>query len=308
MHRRLTRVAAVAAAALTIATLAAPAQARFLDHANRLACIERPAHTDLRGTEVRDHVERTGPDVLTRRLERDDSLRQAARAAAWRTVAVPVYFHVIRRDTTAAGGNVTRAQIVEQIDVLNRSFNGSTGGAWTGFRFRLDGITRITSKQWFQLRGYGEEKAMKTALKRGGTGTLNIYSADLGTSLLGWAYLAEDAASVGVYDGVVVHFQSLPGGGWGEYSEGDTGTHEVGHWMNLLHTFEGGCTGPGDYVADTAPEASPAFDCDPTRDTCSGGGRDPITNFMDYTADPCMFEFTRGQAERMRAAWLAFRA
>ena len=71
--------------------------------------------------------------------------------------------------------------------MLNESFNGSTGGAWTGFRFRLDGITRLTSKQWFVAEGYGEEKAMKTALKEGGLETLNIYSADLGNSLLGWA-------------------------------------------------------------------------------------------------------------------------
>ena len=111
-----------------------------------------------------------------------------------------------------------------------------------------------------------------------------------------------------MFDGVVVHFQSLPGGGFGEYSEGDTATHEVGHWIDLLHTFQAAATGPGDFVADTAPEASPAFDCDPTRDTCAGGGKDPITNFMDYTADPCMFEFTQGQTTRMRAAWLAFRA
>ena len=109
-------------------------------------------------------------------------------------------------------------------------------------------------------------------------------------------------------DGVVVHFQSLPGGGFGDYSEGDTGTHEVGHWLDLLHTFEGGCTGPGDLVDDTAPEALAGLRLPRRRDTCAGGGPDPITNFMDYTADPCMFEFTRGQTTRMRAAWLAFRA
>ena len=304
--KRIVRVVALAATLATVLAFAPSAQARYLDQRTRTACVERPAQ-DLRGTKVRDQIKSSGADRLTRLLRSDRALRAQA-AAPWQVVTIPVYFHVIRRDATAAGGNVTNAQIREQIAVLNESYNGSTGGAWTGFRFRLDGISRLTSKQWFVLKGYGEEKAMKTALKEGGPETLNIYSADLGDTLLGWAYLAEDAAAVGVFDGVVVHFDSLPGGAFGVYSEGDTATHEVGHWLDLLHTFDGGCTGPGDFVADTAPEASPAFDCDPTRDTCVGGGKDPITNFMDYTADPCMFEFTRGQTTRMRAAWLAFRA
>jgi hypothetical protein len=299
------RLAAVTVAVAMLVAAAPAAQARSLDHAARQACIERPTH-DARSAKVRDDVGRTGPDDLTKLLRTDRSLQRAV-AAPWEAVTIPVYFHVIRKDATAAGGNVTRAQIVEQIAVLNESFNGSTGGVWTGFRFTLNGVTRITSKQWFTLKGYGEEKAMKSTLKRGGPGTLNIYSANLGSRLLGWASLAQDAAAVGVFDGVVVHFRTLPGGDWGVYSHGDTGTHEVGHWINLYHTFQGGCEGPGDFVEDTAPEASPAFDCDPTRDTCVGGGPDPITNFMDYTADPCMFEFTRGQALRMRAAWLAYR-
>jgi hypothetical protein len=95
------------------------------------------------------------------------------------------------------------------------------------------------------------------------------------------------------------------------YDEGDTGTHEVGHWLGLEHTFGpgNGCTTPGDKIKDTPTEKEPQFFC-VQRDSCVGApfpGDDPITNFMDYVDDVCMDNFTAEQTKRMRKHWHAFR-
>ena len=225
------------------------------------------------------------------------------------TDVIPVWVHVINQGAGFANGDVPDSMIRDQIRVLNESFNGRTGGANSGFAFDLEGVTRTTNATWFStFFDTNVELEAKTALRRGGPGTLNLYLVDA-SPYLGWAYfpsiLNSEYANL---DGVVVDFRSVPGGPFAIYSEGDTGTHEVGHWLALYHTFDGHCGAKGDYVADTPSEQSPAFNCPVGRDTCNGQpGLDPITNFMDYTQDSCMYEFSPGQAERMQAAWAAFR-
>ena len=292
---------AATAASLLVIGLAPLAHAAKLDAG---VCIERHDRLSPQGR-LRDTVERPEVDELQGWIAKHPRL--AARAAATGdTVVIRTWVHVLREDLTIAGGNIPRRWIDDQIAVMNAAFGGDTGGADTGFAFELAGVTRTTNEDWFHMHSQGQDRKMKLALKRGGLRTLNIYTVDHRT-LLGYAWLAQDAEKVGVLDGVVVHYQSLPGGNFEIYSEGDTAVHEVGHWINLFHTFDGGCN-RGDQVDDTAPEASPAFFCPEGRDTCGDAGLDPITNFMDYTQDNCMFEFTAGQAVRMQQAWAAYRA
>jgi hypothetical protein len=218
---------------------------------------------------------------------------------------INVYFHVITNSSNQ--GLLSPHDINEQIDVLNAAFSDDTGGVDTPFRFVLAGTTFTANNSWFGAGpGTTAEAAMKNALRQGSADDLNIYSNN-GAGLLGWATFPSDYDRRPKNDGVVVLYSSLPGGSMVPYNLGDTATHEVGHWLGLYHTFQGGCSKNNDGVADTPAEQSPAFDCPVGRNTCPATGVDPIENFMDYTDDACMFKFTAGQSDRMSSMWTQYR-
>jgi hypothetical protein len=313
------RAAVVAIAVGLMAATSTPVTATAPTKGSSKACTDYGTIANApKGAIPRDDLITVKKDPLAEWTASHPAKVAAARASD-STITVPVAWHVIRKDNGKPGGNLPDAQIAEQIAVLNDAY------ASAGFAFELQEVTRTTEPEWFNLipangadprlfRGSGKEVKMKQALHSGDSETLNIYSASLGQFLLGWAYLPWDFTGINgeplarYFDGVVLDYRSLPGGSFTNYGEGDTATHEVGHWLGLFHTFQDGCSAPGDFVDDTAYEASPAFQCPVGRDTCPAEGVDPIHNFMDYTYDGCMYEFTAGQGVRMVESWEAFRS
>ena len=216
---------------------------------------------------------------------------------------INVYFHVVNAGTSVSQGNVTDTQITNQMNVLNAAFSG------TGWSFNHIATTRTTNSSWYSTCDQSStEAAMKNALRQGSADDLNIYTCNPGGGLLGWATFPNWYAGNPKDDGVVLLHSSLPGGSAAPYNLGDTATHEVGHWMGLYHTFQGGCNGSGDYVSDTPAERSAAYGCPTGRDSCRNkAGLDPIKNFMDYTDDACMDHFTVGQDARMDSMFTTYR-
>jgi Pregnancy-associated plasma protein-A len=219
---------------------------------------------------------------------------------------ISVYWHVINNGTSLANGNIPDSQITSQINVLNAAY------AATGWQFQLALIDRTTNASWYTVgSGSTAETQMKTALRKGTADDLNIYSANLGGGLLGWATFPSSYSGNPKDDGVIILFSSVPGGTAAPYNLGDTATHEVGHWMGLYHTFQGGCSkraSGGDGVSDTPAERSAQFGCPTGADSCTNiAGLDPITNFMDYTDDSCMNTFTTGQDARMDNLFTTYR-
>jgi hypothetical protein len=228
------------------------------------------------------------------------------------SVTVPTIFHMVSDHTlTSAEKKRWTGLIANQMRVLNDSYSGRTAAdaSDTPFRFSLAKTTWTVNSDWYTVVPGKNERDMKKALYEGDSRTLNVYAANIGGGLLGWSYFPKGYNNGRDYiDGVVMLDESMPGGTAGKYAEGDTLTHEVGHWLMLEHTFAHGCSASGDYVEDTPREAVPQFDCPIGADTCTAPGLDPIHNFMDYSQDSCMNMFTAGQADRMSDAWIAFRA
>lgn len=154
-----------------------------------------------------------------------------------------------------------------------------------GISFNHIKTTRTVNANWADD---GNDLAKKKALRVGDYKTLNVYfQTEVAGGALGLCYFpknVEQGSDRFYRDGCSIYYLTVPGTNLTNYNEGKTVTHEVGHWFNLFHTFQGGCQGAGDHVADTPAQKSPTSGCPAGRDSCPGkAGKDPIHNYMDYS-------------------------
>lgn len=238
----------------------------------------------------------------------------AARDGNTGPITIDTVFHIVAK--AANKGSITNDMPSSQIDVLNESYKPYD------ISFNLINVTWNTNDAW-AVGLKDDDTAMKKALRQGTYRTLNLYfQTDLDGSVLGRCTLPsalgnsnKNNPSVYFNDGCNVNANTMPGGDMGGYNAGKTAVHETGHWLGLLHTFEGySCDGPGDYIEDTPVESTATDGCptSPPKRSCpdamyKNGEADPIHNYMDYSWDSCYEGFTKLQVERMRNMWALYR-
>ena len=241
------------------------------------------------------------------------------------TVTIPVVVHIVWR-TNFPVENISEAQVLSQIDALNKDFNLQNSNAVNipaalksvaancNINFCLakrtpennvtTGINRLQSNRTV---GWGTADDVKLPYK-GGFATwnpdkyLNIYVCSIGGGILGYApYPGAPAQN----DGIVIDYRYFGTTGIvsSPYHLGRTATHEVGHWLNLDHIWGDSICGD-DEVADTPVHSDANTGCPayPKYNTCSSASEMPM-NYMDYTDDACMNMFTIGQNARMQAVF-----
>lgn len=227
-------------------------------------------------------------------------------------IAIDAVFHIVA--TTAKKDIITNDMPNAQLDALNKAYKPYD------ISFNLINVTWTTNDQW-AVGAKPDDDAMKKALRQGSYDTLNLYfQTDLTGGILGRCTLPSSMGqnkpdpSTYYNDGCNVNGNTMPNGPMAGYNQGMTAVHETGHWMGLLHTFEGySCDGPGDYIDDTPVESTATDGCptSPAKKSCPNQQKadesDPIHNYMDYSIDSCYEGFTDLQVQRMRNMWGMYR-
>lgn len=243
---------------------------------------------------------------------------------------ISVVFHVVH-DPGVPLSNIPDAVLLDQLAILNNEFNGPNANTLGGnaciefclaqntpngedwladFNSPTPGITRWADPV---ATYHGDGNAAMTQLANVVMFPTDIYlniwiTSTVKDGPLGVVGYATFPGSGLPLDGVVMENAFVAGyAGIPEYMEGFVAVHEVGHYLSLLHPFEGGCLG-GDFCNDTPPvdQANIAGCTDLTPNSC--GVPEQLENYMDYTFEFCKSTFTAEQIARMHATLLTFRS
>lgn len=234
---------------------------------------------------------------------------------------IPVVVHVVRNDAGTLG-DLSFEMVESGIRILNEDMNALIGtpgepGNEARIEFYLaevdpdgnptNGVTYTNNTTYYNDGGaYYNELGWDTERY------LNIYTTTAGGALGYVAGFPADGTAGQPEDRVVVFWEAYGDDAvYGPpFDQGRTLTHEVGHYLGLFHTFQGGCDSgncyqQSDLICDTNAVSSPNFGCDTGTQSC--GSVDPIENYMDYSDDTCYNQFTPEQVNRMRCSLLNYR-
>ena len=221
-------------------------------------------------------------------------------------ITIPLYIHIITK--IASSGKITQAMANAQATAMNAAYKPY------GITFVLKGTTFTVNDAW-AVANAADMDTLKKALRVGTYSTLNLYfHSDLSGGVLGTCTLPSQVVkgmppALYFSDGCNINANTMPGGSMTGYNQGKTAVHETGHWLGLLHTFEGySCSGSGDSISDTTPESASTNGCpiSPWKSSCPGT-QDPVHNYMDYSTDACYSKFTPGQVTRISTLWTKYR-
>jgi hypothetical protein len=302
-------------------------------------CATDHAHQQLKQQYPALAAEEERSNQLTREMVAQLTSQKAMGKKAG-VIYIPVVFHVIHNDGME---NITQAQIMDQIRIINEDFRkkaGTNGAASSNplavdmeYEFRLaqvdpngnrhDGINRIKSTLTEDARNnvkslsrwpssqYLNIWVVKTIASSSGSGEGTV---------LGYAQFPMSMPFQSSTDGIVIRADYVgtiqTGNGNGA---GRTLTHEIGHWIGLYHTFQSGCVGntastcnsQGDQVCDTPPVQDATFGCLTSRNSCTNDvpdNSDQIENYMDYMDGRCANVYTPGQKARSLALMQQYRS
>lgn len=256
-----------------------------------------------------------------------------------RIIRIPVVVHVIHNnpDSLIFGGkgnaNISVAQIESQIRILNedyrkkegtRGYNTNPVGVDMEIEFYLATEDPNGNLTTGILRRYAPKTSYNIGSDLEKISALSYWPSDrylnmwIVPELAGYLGYAQFAAAN--FDGLQMYYEQFPKtdgvflshayvGDTGDladqtYAYGRTATHEIGHWLGLIHTWGDDYCGT-DYCDDTPPAeaANRTRFCNDTYSTCVSGNRtkNMIENYLDYSPDACMNIFTADQKKRVRA-------
>lgn len=294
---------ALATAAFGTPPVSAPAD-RSVDTSAAIPGLEGPV------SRMQRRADDTGsPDIFAPSLDQafkqsglQGRLESSRGAASASPLEINVVFHVLSGPRSE--GDLSDALLQEQMSVLNDAYRSA------GFHFNLSEVHRYPGSPFFSGGCFPtteEGLRMKSELAIDPARFVNIYTCRLDLPYIaGYGTLPNEYPEADPRHGVVVDYGAFPGSP-APLSLGHTLVHELGHYLGLLHTFQGGCAEPGDDVSDTHAEAGPAYGCLIGRDSCPQEGADPISNFMDYSDDTCTDNFTALQGARMQTLVAIYR-